>query len=60
MTIRIYTKTLHKKVNGKYFSEMVGVIQGSIKQMLKHYPNDFAFLRHETKQSMRSKKIRWD
>jgi hypothetical protein len=28
--------------------------------MLKHYPNDFAFLRHETKQSMRSKKIRWD
>jgi hypothetical protein len=39
-------------------SVMYGTIEAPINKMMKAYPEDFAFMRHETKRSMRAKKIR--
>ena len=32
---------------------MYGVIEGPIHHMLKHFPNEFNFIRHESKRSLR-------
>ena len=54
MTIKIYTKTKHFKTKqNTYLPKMYGVIEGPIHQMLKSYPNDFCFIRHESKRSLR-------
>ena len=54
MTIKIYTKTKHFKTKQHtYLPKMYGVIEGPIHQMLKSYPNDFCFIRHESKRSLR-------
>ena len=54
MTIKIYTKTKHhKSKQHKYIAKMYGVIEGPIHHMLKHFPNEFDFIRHESKRSLR-------
>ena len=43
--IRIYTRTLKDK--GDY--KMYGVIEAPIHKMLKAFPHEFRFLKHETR-----------
>lgn len=52
--VKIYTRTVME--DGR--SVMYGTIEAPINKMMKAYPEDFAFMRHETKRSMRAKKIR--
>ena len=56
MSIKIYTKTKHHKVNDKYIAKMYGVIEGPVNQMLKQFPNAFSFIRHESTRSLRPTK----
>ena len=51
--IKIYTKTTYEKMNGKYIPKMLGVIEGPVNKMIKAYPKEFSFMRHETKRSLR-------
>ena len=53
--IKIYTKTKHHKVKNSYIAEMYGVIEGPIHDMLKTFPDEFKFVRHESKRSLRAK-----
>jgi len=54
MSIKIYTKTKHhKSKQHTYIARMYGVIEGPVKDMLLHFPNEFRFLRHESKRSLR-------
>ena len=54
MAIKIYTKTKHhKSKQHTYIAKMYGVIEGPIHHMLKHFPNEFDFIRHESKRSLR-------
>ena len=54
MSIKIYTKTKHHlSKQHKYIAKMYGVIEGPIHHMLKHFPNEFNFIRHESKRSLR-------
>jgi hypothetical protein len=55
--LKIYTKTTHEKTNGKYVPKMLGVIEGSVNKMMKAYPEEFSFMRHETTRSLRPSKI---
>ena len=48
MSIKIFTRTRHFKSNKTYIPKMYGVIEGPIQQMLKSYPNEFTFIRHES------------
>jgi hypothetical protein len=52
--VKIYTRTVVEDDR----PVMYGTIEAPINKMMKAYPDDFAFMRHETKRSMRSKKIR--
>ena len=52
--VKIYTRTVMEE--GR--SVMYGTIEAPINKMMKAYPEDFVFMRHETKRSMRAKKIR--
>lgn len=57
MSIKIYTKTKHhKSKQHTYIQKMYGVIEGPIHQMMKRFPNQFSFMRHETKLTLRKKK----
>ena len=47
--IKIYTKIQHKKINKSYIPEMMGVIEAPITKMMKAYPDEFKFMRHQTK-----------
>ena len=47
--IKIYTKVQHKKINKTYVPEMMGVIEAPITKMMKAYPAEFKFMRHQTK-----------
>ena len=51
--LKIYTKTVK---DGKH-DKIVGVIEGSVTKMMKAFPNEFSFMRHETKRSLRAKGI---
>ena len=53
-SIKIFTKTKHVKINNTYQPKIFGVIEGPVYQMLKYYPTEFKFMRHETKQMLRS------
>ena len=46
--INIYTKTV---TEGKE-RQMWGVIEAPVNKMLKAYPNEFKFIRHETRRSL--------
>mgnify|MGYP001187890274 CR=1 FL=1 len=56
MSIKIYTKTKHHKVNDKYIAKMYGVIEGPVHQMMLSYPKEFEFIRHESTRSLRPSK----
>ena len=51
--IKIYTKTRFEKSNGKYISKMLGVIEAPVTKMIKAYPREFKFMRHQTKRDLR-------
>ena len=53
--LKIYTKTTNEKINGRYISKMMGVIEAPVNKMIKAYPEEFSFMRHETKRSLRAK-----
>ena len=50
--IRIYTRTLKDK--GDY--KMYGVIEAPIHKMLKAFPHEFRFLKHETRREHDAKR----
>ena len=43
--LKVYTKTI---MDGRT-PKMYGVIEGSVNKMMKAYPEEFSFMRHETK-----------
>ena len=47
--IKVCTKIRHKKIGKTYVPEMIGVIEAPITKMMKAYPAEFKFMRHETK-----------
>ena len=51
--LKIYTRTTHEKKDKRYVPKMLGVIEGPVNKMIKAYPNEFSFMRHETKRSLR-------
>jgi len=51
--LKTYTKTTYEKKDGRYLPKMLGVIEGSVNKMIKAYPKEFKFMRHETKRSLR-------
>ena len=51
--LKIYTRTAHEKKDGRYSPKMLGVIEGPVNKMIKAYPKEFSFMRHETKRSLR-------
>ena len=51
--IKIYTKTTYEKMNGKYIPKMLGVIEAPVTKMMKAYPSEFSFMRHQTKRDKR-------
>ena len=55
--LKVYTKTI---MDGR-IPKMYGVIEGPVNKMMKAYPEEFSFMRHETTRSLRpSKKTRKD
>ena len=54
--IKIYTKTRFEKSNGKYISKMFGVIEAPVTKMIKAYPSEFKFMRHQTMRDQRPSK----
>ena len=54
MSIKICTKTKHFKTKkNTYVPKMWGVIEGPVHQMMRYFPKEFAFIRHESKRSLR-------
>ena len=51
--LNIYTRTTHEKKDRVYSPKMLGVIEGSVNKMIKAYPKEFSFMRHQTKRSLR-------
>jgi len=54
--IKIYTKTTYEKMNGKYIPKMLGVIEAPVTKMMKAYPREFNFMRHQTMRDQRPSK----
>jgi len=54
--ITIYTKTTYEKMNGKYIPKMLGVIEAPVTKMMKAYPREFNFMRHQTMRDQRPSK----
>ena len=54
--LKIYTKTTNEKINGRYISKMLGVIEGPVNKMIKAYPEEFSFMRHQTMRDQRPSK----
>ena len=51
--LKIYTKTTYEQKDGRYLPKMLGAIEGPVNKMIKAYPKEFNFMRHETKRSLR-------
>ena len=47
--IKVFTKTIMENGSPK----MVGVTEAPVNKMMKAYPKEFSFMRHETKRSLR-------
>ena len=59
--IKVFTKTKHfKKEKNSYDAKIYGVIEGPVNQMLKLYPTEFRFMRHETKLMQRKSRKKTD
>ena len=54
--IKVYTKTTFEKSNGKYIPKMLGVIEAPVTKMIKAYPSEFKFMRHQTMRDQRPSK----
>ena len=54
--LKIYTRTTHGRNNGVYIPKVLGVIEGPVVKMIKAYPKEFSFMRHETTRSIRPRK----
>jgi len=54
--LKIYTKTIVEETKKGKLPKMFGVIEGSINKMLKAYPSEFSFMRHETKRDKKFSK----
>ena len=54
--IKIYTKTTYEKMSGKYIPKMLGVIEAPVTKMMKAYPREFNFMRHQTMRDQRPSK----
>ena len=50
--LNIYTKTVK---DGKH-EKMIGVIEAPIKKMIKAYPDEFSFMRHQAMRDQRHSK----
>ena len=50
--LKVYTKT---KMDGRT-PKMLGVIEGPVNKMIKAYPDEFNFMRHQTTRSLRPSK----
>ena len=53
--LKFYTKTIIDESKGMKIPKMLGVIEGPVNKMMNAYTEEFAFMRHETKRSLRSK-----
>ena len=51
--LKVYTKTI---MDGRT-PKMYGVIEGSVNKMMKAYPEEFSFMRHQTTRSLRPSKV---
>ena len=47
--LKIYTKTI---IDGR-IPKMIGVVEGPVNKMIKAYPEEFSFMRHQTKRDLR-------
>ena len=47
--LKVYTKTI---MDGR-IPKIMGVIEGPVNKMMKAYPEEFSFMQHETKRSLR-------
>ena len=47
--LKIYTRTTHEKKEKTYVPKVLGVIEGPVNKMIKAYPTEFKFMRHQTK-----------
>jgi len=56
MGFRIYTKTIVEETKKGKIPKMIGVIEGPVNKMLKAYPSEFSFMRHETKRDKKFSK----
>ena len=54
--LKFYTRTTHEKVGKTYIPKMLGVIEGPVNKMIRAYPEEFSFMRHETTRSLRPSK----
>ncbi len=54
--LKFYTRTTHEKVGKTYIPKMLGVIEGSVNKMIKAYPREFNFMRHQTMRDQRPSK----
>ena len=54
--LKTYTKTTNEKTNGRYIPKMLGVIEGPVNKMIKAYPEEFSFMRHQTMRDQRPSK----
>ena len=50
--LKVYTKTI---MEGR-IPKMMGVIEAPVNKMMKAYPEEFSFLRHQTTRSLRPSK----
>ena len=46
---------MEESKDGSLLPKMYGVIEGPVTKMMKAYPEEFNFMRHETKRSLRAK-----
>ena len=54
--LKVFTKTvMEESKDGSLLPKMYGVIEGPVTKMIKAYPEEFSFMRHETKRSLRDK-----
>jgi len=54
--LKIYTKTIVEETKKGKISKMFGVIEAPVNKMLKAYPSEFSFMRHETKRDKKFSK----
>ena len=50
--LKIYTKTI---MDGR-IPKMIGVVEGPVNKMIKAYPEEFSFMRHQTLRDQRPSK----